>query len=294
MKENTAPEQSRDTITGEDGMQQYIQDLRNYPLLTAEEERELAIGCAAGDQEAIKTMVASNLRLVVSIAGRYKDKYMDKGVQMLDLIQEGSIGLIAAAEKFDYTRNTRFSTYATDWIQQSITRYIINHSNAIRVPHYTVEKINRVLRGKEELTQQYGEAPTLEQLAEYCEMEPEKVKQLLELQPRTCSLDDPVGEDGTDDLQKLIENIHAPQPQEALVRRELKNTIDAMLSQLTDRQQQVIRLHYGMEDGVSYSLQEIANKLDISKQRVREIDSQARERLKIIGADFGLEDFLGE
>lgn len=290
MTQMAVPEQNMEALPGEDSMHQYMQDIRRYPRLTEEEERHLAMGCAAGDQEAIKAMVASNLQLVVSIAR----EYAGRGVPVLDLIQEGSIGLIAAARKFDYTRNLRFSTYATKWIRQGVARCVMTHSNLIRVPHYTAEKMNKVLRAKTELTQANGTEPTCGQIAKYCDMEEKKVQELLELYPRTCSLDTPVGENGEDDLQVLIEDLQAPQPQEELVRRELKNTMEAMLSQLTPRQQQVLRLHYGMEDGVTHSLQSIAEKMDISKERVRQIEHQARDRLKTIGADFGLEDFLSD
>ncbi len=275
---------------GEDSMRQFMQDIRRYPRLSLQEEQQLAMGCAQGDVDAIKKMVVSNLQLVVSIA----KEYMGRGVPVLDLIQEGSIGLIAAAKKFDHTRNLRFSTYATKWIRQGIARCIMDHNGLIRVPHYTAEKMNKVLRVKTELTQQLGEEPTPQQIALRCEMDEEKVIELLNLWPRTCSLDSPVGENGEDDWFFLIEDLQAPQPQEELVRRELKNTIQMLLSQLTDRQQQVVRLHYGIDDGVPRSLEMIAKELGVSKERVRQIEHQAREKLKTMGADFGLEDFLSE
>lgn len=276
--------------SGEDSMQQFLQDIRQYPRLNQEEERQLAKACAEGNREAIKQMVVSNLQLVVSIA----KEYVGRGVPVLDLIQEGSIGLIAAARKFDYTRNLRFSTYATKWIRQGAARCVMNHNGLIRVPHYTAEKMNKVLRVKNELTQQLGTEPTLQQIAQQCEMEEGKVSELLNLLPKTCSLDSPVGADGEDDLQVLIEDLQAPQPQEELVRRELKNTLTMLMSQLNERQQQVIRLHYGMDGGVPHSLESISRQMGISKERVRQIERQARDKLKIMGADFGLEDFLSE
>lgn len=275
---------------GEDGMYQFMQDIRRYPRLSPEEERQLAMACAEGDANAIKQMVVSNLQLVVSIA---KD-YVGRGVPVLDLIQEGSIGLIAAARKFDYTRNLRFSTYATKWIRQGIARCVMDHNGLIRVPHYTAEKMNKVLRAQKSLTQQLGTAPTAQQIAQMCELEEEKVAELLSLCPRTCSLDTPVGENGETDLQVLIEDLQAPQPQEELVRRELKNTLAMLMSQLNDRQQLVLRLHYGMDDGVPHSLESISKQMGISKERVRQIERQARDKLKTMGADFGLEDFLSE
>lgn len=282
--------QQNNALPAEDSMHQYIQDIRHYPRLTPQQEHTLAMGCAAGDPEAIKTMVVSNLQLVVSIA----KEYAGRGVPVLDLIQEGSIGLIAAAKKFDYTRNLRFSTYATKWIRQGVARCVMDHNGLIRVPHYTAEKMNKVLRAIAQLTQQNGAEPGPEEIAQQCGMDKNKVAELLNLLPQTCSLDSPVGLDGEDDLQVLIEDLQAPQPQEELVRRELKNTLEMLLSQLTERQQQVLRLHYGMDDGVSHSLESIAKKMGISKERVRQIEHQARNKLKTMGADFGLEDFLSE
>ena len=289
MTETATRQQNMDS-SGESSMHQFMQDIRSFPRLTLEEERQLAMNCAAGDPEAVKKMVVSNLQLVVSVAR----EYVGRGVPVLDLIQEGSIGLIAAARKFDYTRNLRFSTYATKWIRQGMARCIMDHNGLIRVPHYTAEKMNKVLRVQKELTQKYGQAPTAQQIAQHCDMDGDKVSELLNLYPRICSLDTPVGENGETDLQVLIEDLQAAQPQEELVRRELKNTLEMLLSQLAQRQQQVMRLHYGLDDGVSQSLESISKELGVSKERVRQIEHQARQKLKTMGADFGLEDFLSE
>ena len=278
------------SMLSEDGMHQYIQDIQRYPRLTAEEEYRLAESCANGDAEAIKLMVASNLRLVVSIAREYKDR----GVPVLDLIQEGSIGLIYAARKFDHTRNLRFSTYATKWIRQGVARCVMNHNGMIRIPHYTAEKMNKVLRARTELTQQYGKEPDAAEIAEYCQMEEEKVIQLLSLLPQTFSLDSPVADGEGDELQLLIADRLAPQPQEEMVRRELKDTLQTLLSQLTPRQQQVLQMHYGLSGDEPQSLMAISKKLDISKERARQIERQAIQKLKALGGDFGLEDFLSE
>ena len=289
MTQTPARQLNMDT-PGEDGMRQFMQDIRSYPRLSPEEERQLAMDCAAGDSDAIKKMVVSNLQLVVSVA----KEYMGRGVPMLDLIQEGSIGLIAAAKKFDHPRNLRFSTYSTKWIRQGVARCVMDHNGLIRVPHYTAEKMNKVLRVQSMLTQQLGTPPTALQIGQQCDMDEDKVLELLELCPRTCSLDSPVGENGEDDLQVLIEDLQAPQPQEELVRRELKHTMEMLLCQLNERQQQVLRLHYGMDDGVPRSLESISKELGVSKERVRQIEHQAREKLKTMGADFGLEDYLSE
>ena len=271
---------------GEDDISRFVQEIHRYPLLTAEQEREVAMGCARGDEAAIRTMVNSNLRLVVSIAR----EYAGRGVPLLDLIQEGSIGLLAAARNFDYTQECKFSTYATKWIRQGVNRCVLNHAGIIRVPLHTMEKMRKLLAVKFALEQEGGEEVTVEQLAEKAEMPAEKVRQYLALLPQVCSLDAPAGEDAT--LQQLLEDLQAPQPYEALVRQELKHTLEILLGLLTQRQQEVLRLHFGMDDGVCLSLEEIGKKLGISKERARQIKQTALEKLQKLGASFGLEDFL--
>ena len=274
--------------TGEDDMSQYLQEIRRFPLLSVEEERTLAMACKQGDEDAIRQMVSSNLRLVVSVA----KEYAGRGVPLLDLIQEGSIGLLVAAKKFDYTLENRFSTYATKWIRQGVTRCLMNHAQMIRVPLHTAEKMRKVLLAKATLLQQNGQEPSQEEIAEYCAMPVDKVHQLLQLNPETCSLDAPAGEAEDATLGVLLEDVFSPQPQEELVRQELKRTMDELLSMLTERQQMVLRLHFGMEDGVCYSLEQISIHFGVSKERVRQIERQAMERLQKLGAGLGLEDFL--
>ncbi len=273
---------------GEDDVRQFLREIRQYPLLEAREERQLAMRCAQGDEDAIRRMVNSNLRLVVSIAR----EYAGRGVPLLDLIQEGSIGLLAAARKFDYTLDFRFSTYATKWIRQGITRCLMNHGGLIRVPAHTAEQIRRVQQVRAVLLQETSEIPTPKQIGEKCGMEEERVLRLLSLSPEICSLDMPTGEEGEGSLAWLVEDIHAPQPQEELVRRELEQTLEALLSTLTERQREVLRLHFGMVDGTCYSLEQIGKRLEISKERVRQIEKQAMDKLQKSGASLGLEDFL--
>lgn len=273
----------------EDDVRQYLQEIRRFPLLTPQQERELAMGCAAGDEEAIRRMVSSNLRLVVSVA----KEYAGRGVPLLDLIQEGSIGLLTAAKKFDYTLDYRFSTYATKWILQGVKRCLSEHGQMIRVPAYTAEQMRKVFAARRELMQQTGEAPTEEEITGQCGLSADKVRQLLQLSPETCSLDAPMG-DSEDSLGVLLEDLCAPQPQEELVREELKRTMEELLSMLTERQQTVLRLHFGMEDGVCYSLEQISIRIGVSKERVRQIERQAMDRLQKLGAGLGLEDFLNE
>lgn len=276
---------------GEDDMRQFLREIRTYPRLTAEEEKELARRCAAGDEDAIRQMVNANLRLVVSIAR----EYAGRGVALMDLIQEGSIGLLAAARKFDYTRDLRFSTYATKWIRQGVTRCLLNHGSSIRVPLHTAERMRKVQSVRAALLQETGEEPTTAQIAQRSGIPESKVQELIRLTPDICSLDVPAGDgDDSSALGTLLEDVQTPQPYEELVRQELERTMGELLSTLTDRQQQILRLHFGMEDGHCYALEDIGKMLGISKERVRQIERQAMDKLQKNGASLGLEEFLNE
>ena len=271
-----------------DDVGRYLREIREIPMLTPEEERSLAMACKEGDEAAIRTMVNANLRLVVSGAR----EYAGRGVPLLDLIQEGSIGLIIAARRFDYTMDTRFSTYATKWIRQRISRYIVYQAAMIRVPQHTGDKMKALLSARERLRQELERLPTLSEITAECEIPEEKAAELMALVPEICSLDAPTMDGKESTLRQLLQDAQSPQPYESLVRQALKDGVEALLAKLGERQRKVLRLRFGLEDGVCYSLEETRLQLGISKERVRQIEHQAIEKLKTLSAGLGLEDFL--
>lgn len=272
--------------TGEEDVRQYLSEIRRYPMLSPSEERELARLCAAGDEEAIRRMVSSNLRLVVSVAR----EYAGRGVPLLDLVQEGSIGLIDAARKFDYTLEYRFSTYATKWIRQRIGRSLLDHSGVIRVPAHTAERMRKLNAARIAFRAEHGREPEAAELAVMTGLTADKAEELLALIPEVSSLDVPVGERGEDTVGTLLPG--SEDPQEDLIRRELKELLEGLLLELSERQRSILRLRFGMDDGVCRSLEEIGRMLGISKERVRQVERQAVDKLRRMGADMGLEDFL--
>ncbi len=268
-----------------EGLDQYLQEIRRYPRLSPEQERALALDCARGDEHAVQQMVASNLRLVVSVAR----EYAGRGVPLLDLIQEGSIGLLAAAKRFDPNMETRFSTYATKWIRQGIYRCLQGHG-MIRVPVYTGQRLRKIAAARAAFLQEQGREPDSRELAELCGIPEQKLQKLLQGEPAVYSLDVAVSEDGGE-LSDSLENASAAQPYEELVRRELSQMLETLMASLTVRQQQVLRLRFGL-DGERCSLEEAGRLLGISKERARQIEHEAMDKLQKMGSTMGLEEFL--
>lgn len=279
--------EKKNSVSLEEEIRQYLREIGSYPLLTPQQELEIAKRCADGDEDAIRLMVNSNLRLVVSIAW----EYIGRGIPLSDLIQEGSIGLLVAARKFDYTMECRFSTYATKWIKQGISRYLLNHAGVIRVPRQTMEKMRKLLAVKASLFQELGQEPAVEEIAKRAGEPVDKTREWLDLVPEICSLDAPVGEDESS-LQFLLEDELSAQPYEELVRRELHHSLNVLLKLLDERQRQVVRLRFGMEDGVCHTFNQIGTLLGISKERARQIEKQALDKLQKYSQGLGLEDFL--
>ena len=277
---------NKPNVTNEEDVRQYLDEIRSVPRLTEQQERELAMRCAQGDEEAIRHMVSANLRLVVSIARRY----YNGAVPLPDLIQEGAIGLITAAKKFDYTLDYRFSTYASKWIRQGVIRCAINNENPVRVPAHTAAWIRKVVQAQNALRLELEREPDVGEIAGYCQLSQERTAQLLQLQPQLISLDAPAGEE--DAIGSLVEDVRSPEPQQAVIRQEMMRLLEGLLSQLPERQQRVLRLHFGIEDGKCHSFEEIGNLWGVSKERARQIEGQAMRKLKKTGTDIGLEDFL--
>lgn len=266
----------------------YMRQIRQYPRLSAEEEQEIARKCAAGDGEAMRKMITSNLRLVVAVARTYEGR----GVALMDLIQEGNLGLMVAARKFDYRLGFRFSTYATKWIRQGITRCLMKYAGLIRVPAHTAQQMRLLLEGKAACLQEQGHEPDPHELAELTGIPLERIEKLLLLIPEVCSLDAPAGEDGKTTLGQLLPDHAASEPLEPLLQAQRLELMDQLMGQLDQRQQTILRLRYGMEDGNCHTLEEIAGRLGVSKERIRQIERQALRKMKALGESLGLEDYL--
>ena len=272
----------------DDPVKMYLKEIGKIPLLTPEEEIELAIKIAQDDKAAKKRLVEANLRLVVSIA----KKYSGRGMQFLDLIQEGNLGLIKAVEKFDYTKGFKFSTYATWWIRQAITRAIADQARTIRIPVHMVETINKVKKANSQLLHQNGKEPTADEIAAVLDMAPEKVRDIMRVSQEPVSLETPIGEEEDSHLGDFIPDEEALAPAEAASQSMLKKEIALALSTLTPREAKVLTLRFGLEDGHQRTLEEVGKEFNVTRERIRQIEAKALRKLRHPNRSKRLKDFV--
>lgn len=272
----------------DDPVRMYLKEIGRIKLLTPEEEQEIAKKMAEGDEDARKRMSEANLRLVVSIAKHY----VGRGMQLLDLIQEGNLGLMKAVEKFDYTKGYKFSTYATWWIRQAISRAIADHARTIRIPVHMVETINRVSRANHELLQELGHEPSPEEIAHKLHLPLEKVEEVMRIGQEPISLETPVGEEDDSHLGDFIQDNEASEPLEATATNLLREQLEKAMASLTPREEKVLRLRFGFEDGKPHTLEEVGKKFNVTRERVRQIESKALRRLRHPSKSKALRDFV--
>ena len=272
----------------DDPVRMYLKEIGRVPLLTAEEEVELAKGIEAGSEEAKRKLAEANLRLVVSIAKRY----VGRGMHFLDLIQEGNLGLIKAVEKFDYRKGFKFSTYATWWIRQAITRSIADQARTIRIPVHMVETINKLTRVSRQLLQELGRAPTPEEIAEEMDLPVERVREIMKIAQEPVSLETPIGEEEDSHLGDFIEDQEATAPAEAAAFTMLQEQLGQVLESLTPREQQVLRLRFGLDDGRGRTLEEVGQVFGVTRERIRQIEAKALRKLRHPSRSKKLKDFL--
>ena len=272
----------------DDPVRMYLKEIGRIKLLSPEEEQEIAKKMAEGDEDARKRMSEANLRLVVSIAKRY----VGRGMQLLDLIQEGNLGLMKAVEKFDYTKGYKFSTYATWWIRQSITRAIADQARTIRIPVHMVETINRVLRTSHSMVQSLGREPTTQEIAAELHMDVQKVEEILKIAQEPVSLETPIGEEDDSHLGDFIQDDEASQPAEEASYTLLREQLEEVLKTLTPREEEVLRMRFGLIDGKPHTLEEVGKKFDVTRERIRQIESKALRKLRHPSRSKKLRDFL--
>ncbi|MBE6824135.1 MAG: RNA polymerase sigma factor RpoD [Ruminococcaceae bacterium] len=277
-----------DNIAIDDPVKVYLKEIGRVPLLTSEEEVELAIKISEGDANAKKRLSEANLRLVVSIAKRY----LGRGMHFLDLIQEGNLGLIKAVEKFDYTKGFKFSTYATWWIRQAITRAIADQARTIRIPVHMVETINKVKKVSSQLLHQNGHEPSADEIAEELDMPVEKVREIMRVAQEPVSLETPIGEEEDSHLGDFIPDDDAPAPADAASHTMLREQLIEVLDTLTPREEKVLRLRFGLEDGRSRTLEEVGKEFNVTRERIRQIEAKALRKLRHPSRSKKLKDFL--
>ena len=272
----------------DDPIRLYLREIGKIPLLTPEQETELAKRMSEGDEDARRQMSEANLRLVVSIAKRY----VGRGMHLLDLIQEGNLGLMKAVEKFDYTKGYKFSTYATWWIRQAITRAIADQARTIRIPVHMVETINRVLRTSHSMVQKLGREPTTEEVAQELHMDVGKVEEILKIAQEPVSLETPIGEEEDSHLGDFIQDDEASQPSEEASYTLLREQLEDVLSTLTPREEEVLRMRFGLRDGKPHTLEEVGKEFNVTRERIRQIESKALRKLRHPSRSKKLRDFL--
>ena len=277
-----------DGVSIEDPVRMYLKEIGKVPLLSAEEEIELAKRMELGDQEAKKRLAEANLRLVVSIAKRY----VGRGMLFLDLIQEGNLGLIKAVEKFDYRKGYKFSTYATWWIRQAITRAIADQARTIRIPVHMVETINKLTRVSRQLLQELGREPTPEEIAAEMNMPVERVREILKISQEPVSLETPIGEEEDSHLGDFIQDDNVPVPADAAAFTLLKEQLEEVLGTLTEREQKVLTLRFGLEDGRARTLEEVGREFNVTRERIRQIEAKALRKLRHPSRSRKLKDYL--
>ena len=277
-----------DGIGLEDPVRMYLKEIGKVPLLSAEEEIEYAQRMEEGDEEAKKRLAEANLRLVVSIAKRY----VGRGMQFLDLIQEGNLGLIKAVEKFDYRKGYKFSTYATWWIRQAITRAIADQARTIRIPVHMVETINKLVRVQRQLLQELGREPSPEEIAETMDIPVERVREIQKISQEPVSLETPIGEEEDSHLGDFIQDDNVPVPAEAAASTLLKEQLVEVLGTLTEREQKVLRLRFGMDDGRARTLEEVGKEFNVTRERIRQIEAKALRKLRHPSRSRKLKDYL--
>ena len=277
-----------DGVSIEDPVRMYLKEIGKVPLLSAEEEIELAKRMELGDQEAKKRLAEANLRLVVSIAKRY----VGRGMLFLDLIQEGNLGLIKAVEKFDYRKGYKFSTYATWWIRQAITRAIADQARTIRIPVHMVETINKLIRVSRQLPQELGREPTPEEIAAEMNMPVDRVREILKISQEPVSLETPIGEEEDSHLGDFIQDDNVPVPADAAAFTLLKEQLEEVLGTLTEREQKVLTLRFGLEDGRARTLEEVGKEFNVTRERIRQIEAKALRKLRHPSRSRKLKDYL--
>ena len=275
-------------VSIEDPVRMYLKEIGKVSLLTADEEIELAKRMEPGDEEAKKRLAEANLRLVVSIAKRY----VGRGMLFLDLIQEGNLGLIKAVEKFDYRKGYKFSTYATWWIRQAITRAIADQARTIRIPVHMVETINKLIRVSRQLLQELGREPTPEEIAEEMDMNVERVREILKISQEPVSLETPIGEEEDSHLGDFIQDDNVPVPADAAAFTLLKEQLIEVLGTLTEREQKVLRLRFGLDDGRARTLEEVGKEFNVTRERIRQIEAKALRKLRHPSRSRKLKDYL--